>query len=145
MKLREDTETIAKEIRKLAEEMRWSNITVLVEDKGDILFETQKAINKVGVLVVVTVDRFARRANSGQLLTGTLTIDITASENVQVNRSRADNKTAQGVAEEIARTFHWKEFGGNFVSPLRLATMEKIYPGPGVTSVALSFQAEYLL
>ena len=145
MKLREDAETIAAAIRTLAENNRWNNLTVLVEDKGDIIYESQKAINSVGVLVVVTVDRFARRANSGQLLTGTLAIDITASENVKVNRAKEPYETAQGVAEEIARTFHWKEFGGLFESPLRLASMEKIYPGPGVTSVALSFQAEYLL
>ena len=145
MRLREDTEAIAAAIRTLAEDNGWNNLTVLVEDKGDIIYETQRAINSVGVLVVVTVDRFARRANSGQLLTGTLTIDVTASENVKVNRAKAGHQTAQGVAEEIARAFHWKEFGGNFGSPLRLATLEKIYPGPGVTSVALSFQAEYLL
>ena len=145
MRLREDAETVAGAIRALAEANGWNNLTVLVEDKGDIIYETQKAINGVGVLVVVTVDRFARRANSGQLLTGTLTIDVTASENVKVNRAKEPYETAQGVAEVIARALHWKEFGGNFESPLRLATLEKLYPGPGVTSVALSFLAEYLL
>ena len=142
--LREAAETVAAAIRKLAEGIP-GEVTCLVEDKGDIIFETQKAIAKAGVTVVVTVDRFARRANSGRTLAGTLTIDVTASENVPLNRARADCVTAQGVAEALAAALHWREFGGRFASPLRLAAFEKLYPSPKVTSVALSFQAEYSL
>lgn len=145
MRLREDTEAVAETIRRIAEGKGWSNLTVLVEDKGDILFETQKALGKAGVVVTVTVDRFARRANSGQLLTGTLTVDVTASESIPVNRAKAGGATAQGVAEGIADALHWRELGGGFASPLRLASLEKAYPAAGVTSVALSFQAEYIL
>ena len=141
--LREAAETLAGEIRKLGEEMGWSDLTVLVEDKGDVIYESQRAVAKVGVVAVVTIDRFARRANSGQLLTGTLTIDVTASEGVTVNRAKEPYVTAQQVAEAIAQRFHWRALGGRFESPLRLATLEKLYPSPKVTSVALSFLAEF--
>ena len=143
--LRQAAETVAAAIRKLAEEIGWNHVTILVEDKGDIIYESQRAIGEVGVLVVVTIDKFARRANSGQLLTGTLTIDVTASESVTVNRENEPYVTAQQVGEVVARSLHWREFGGSFESPLRLATFEKLYPVPNVTSVALSFSAEYSL
>ena len=143
MHFREAAETVAAAIRELAKET--PGVTVLVEDKGDIVFEAQKALSKAGVTVVVTVDRFARRANSGQLLAGTLTLDVTASENVPLNRARPDAGTAQMVVEALATGLHWRAFGGRFASPLRLATFEKLYPSPKVTSVALSFAAEYML
>ena len=143
--LRQAAEKIALAIRKLAEEMSWTNVTCLVEDKGDVIFEVNKAISEVGVVVVVAVDRFTRRTNSGQILTGTLTIDVTASENVPVNREQDPYVTAQGVAEAIAQRFHWRTFEGGFISPLRLASLDKSYPGQTITSVALSFAAEYSL
>ena len=142
--LREAAETVAAAIRELAKDIP-GDVTCLVEDRGDVIFETQRAIAKAGVVVVVAVDRFARRANSGPLLTGTLTLDVTASENLPLNRAQADYTTAQAVAEALAAALHWRAFGGRFASPLRLATMEKLYPSEKVTSVALAFEAEYLL
>ena len=111
---RKAAETVAAAIRELAKET--PGVTVLVEDKGDIVFEAQKALSKAGVTVVVTVDRFARRANSGQLLAGTLTLDVTASENVPLNRARPDAVTAQMVAEALATGLHWRAFGGRIAA-----------------------------
>ena len=143
--MHEALEMIADAIRN-DEELKTLPLTVLVEDKGDISFESANALAKVGVTAIVTANRYQRRAKSGPLLTGTLTIDINVGETIPVNRRAPGYTTAQHVADVIARRFHWRTMdGGRFESPLRLSGIEKQYTDPKTVAFSLSFEAEYLL
>lgn len=136
-------EQIAKDI--LEDEVIKSlpGITCLVEDRGDVVFEATRALGRAGVVVLVSIRSFQRRQNSGQLLTGTLALDVTCAETVPVNRRGTDYVTAQHVAETIAQRFHWRTLGGRFASPLRFMSLTKEYPDPKVVSWSLAFEAEY--
>ena len=117
---------------------------VLVEDKGDMLFELQSALESSGVYVTVATPGFTRRNNTAGILQGTLEIDVTAFENVKANREQPDFLTAQGIAQRIASALHWKKIDG-FISPLRVLSIRRTDPSDAISSATVSLSAEYIL
>ncbi len=73
------------------------SIPVLVEDKGDLEFEIDKAINEIGISVVIITPKAEVRIGNALL---TIVAGIT--ENVVVNRAETGTqKAAVDVAEKI--------------------------------------------
>ena len=82
-------------------------VRVVVEEKANWLAQVQQSLATVGeVLVLVSFGGFRRREKSGPLLTGSLTVDVSAHEMVSTNRELPDYVTAEAVVETIASVLH---------------------------------------
>lgn len=85
-------------------------VTVVVEDLADYSFEIGRAISQLGVCVTVAVTGFRKREGVGPMVAGTLTLQISCYEHPSLNRDGAAAKTAQWVAERLARLLNWRKF-----------------------------------
>ena len=141
--MRQAAEMVAAAIRDAFKER--SDFGCYVEDEHDVQLKVSRALAGTGTFAIVTVADYARRANSGELLTGTITFDVTLFENVPANRAKTGFMTAQGAAQRIAETLHWRRLGGRFESPLRVSGVRRNPGDAKFASVSVTVEAEYLL
>lgn len=86
-------------------------LSVVIEDDTDVSGEYEKAMASFGVAVVIVATGFARRSQSGEMLTGDLQLAIDAVENSQLNRLQENPGfwTAQRVSVRLSRLLHWRK------------------------------------
>lgn len=111
-------EDIADSIRDAAGVQGRGDVSVIVEDKGDIDALVAEALGSVGLCVIVGVTGFTRRAQSGPVITGTLDFEFRVVETPAVNRTEQGFVTAQQMAEWLARNLHWRTWEGMGGKPL---------------------------
>ena len=90
-------------------------VTVCVEDRQDMETAISEALGKAGgICVMVGIAGFERRAQSGPVLQGTVSIEVRAMEVPALNRSSPDGAwmTAQGLTERLALALHWRRLPG---------------------------------
>lgn len=95
-----------------------------IEDKSDITSEVTKFLKGFGVMVVISVVGYDRRINSGNLMTGSLKLNISAIENTRHNRNNPGFMTATDVSVRIAEILHFKDFD-LLSSPIRFTSMQR--------------------
>lgn len=108
--LRDIAEGIAQAIREDPAISGDGRVSVVVEDKADFGFEISRAIAQLGVCVTVAVTGFRKREGCGPFAAGTLALEISCYEHPTLNRDDPSAKTAQWVAERLARTLNWRKF-----------------------------------
>lgn len=88
-------------------------IRVVVEEKANWLAQVQQTLGTVGeVLVLVSFGGYQRRAGSCPVLTGSLTVDVSAHEMVATNRELPGFVTAEAVIERVATALHGSKIDG---------------------------------
>lgn len=108
--LRDVAEGIAQAIRDDPAIAADGHVSVVVEDVADYGFEIGRAIAQLGVCVTVAVTGFRKREGCGPFVAGTLTLQLSCYEHPTLNRDDPSAKTAQWVAERLARTLNWRKF-----------------------------------
>lgn len=95
------------------EEFQGTRVAFIVEDKEDPFKAVQKAVaSTVGLAVVISAVGYRRRANSGEAITGTLSLQLDIFENITLNRAAKDRMTGQAANEIIRALLHWQRFEG---------------------------------
>lgn len=117
-KFRGVAEGIADAIRDAAGVQGRGDVSVIVEDKGDVEALVAEAIGSVGLCVIIGITGFTRRAQSGPVITGTLDFEFRVAEIPSVNRTAQGFVTAQQMAEWLARNLHWRTWDGMDGRPL---------------------------
>lgn len=105
--------------------MSAGNVTVSIEDDVSAEEEAQRALGKMGLLVLIATTGHTRTPGSGASTSGDLGLEITVFENPRLNR--AGNRSAftlTQAAEKIADTLHWRLFDG-FQHRLRYLSMQR--------------------
>lgn len=108
--LRDVAEGVAAAIRADPAIAADGRVSVVVEDLADYGFEIERAIAQLGVCVTVAVTGFRKREGCGPFVAGTLALQISCYEHPSLNRDDPSAKTAQWVAEHLARTLNWRRF-----------------------------------
>lgn len=111
-KFRVVAENVAEAIRNIPQFAGRADVSVVVEDKGDVDFQIAEAVAGVGVCVIVGVMGFSRRSQSGPVVSGTLNLEIRVIERPSVNRNEQGAVTAQEASEVILRSAHWRRVPG---------------------------------
>lgn len=116
-----ETRRLAEAIAQTIKDDEWlgnsRTLNVVVEDNAVISTEIEKALGKLGILVLIGVTGYHRRQNSGPYITGTLEFSIGCFENPLFNRTTQNSMTAQAVAERLAVILHWAKPEG-FDNPI---------------------------
>lgn len=90
-----------------------SGLEIISEDKGDLMTNIKTSLGKLGLVVVVeAITARASKPNLPGPQLDDLSLSITVTENVMLNRSKTD-RTAQSVAEDICKALHHKQLADN--------------------------------
>ena len=88
-------------------------VRVVAEDSCDPSAEVQKALGKLGVLVLVAASGHRRKPGTGASSAGDLSIELSVFENPKLNRKPGkDGPTVSSVAEAAMDALHWREVCG---------------------------------
>ena len=90
-----------------------SGVNVIPEDRCSPADEVNKALGRLGVLVLVAAKRHARKPGTGASTAGDLAIELTVVENPKLNRKGGERRpTITTVAEMAKDALHWRELAG---------------------------------
>ena len=88
-------------------------VRVVAEDSCDPSAEVQKALGKLGVLVLVAASGHRRKPGTGASSAGDLSIELSVFENPKLNRRPGKSgPTVTSVAEAAKDALHWREVEG---------------------------------
>ena len=88
-------------------------VRVVAEDSCDPSAEVQKALGKLGVLVLVAASGHRRKPGTGASSAGDLSIELSVFENPKLNRKPGKSgPTVTSVAEAAKDALHWRKVEG---------------------------------
>ena len=135
---RETCDAVAKALQETYD-AKGGGVTVVVEDSCSPAAEVEKALGRLGVLVLVSTPEHRRRPGSGADTAGDMSIEISIFENPKLNRRPGCIFTVTSAAEAAVDALHWRETAGRL---LVYGDMRREDAADGDYRMAVSFSAQ---
>ncbi len=88
-------------------------VTVVVEDRCSPAAEVEKALGRLGVLVMVSTPEHRRKVGTGAATAGDLTVEVSVFENPKLNRwEGGGTHTVTSASEAVKDALHWRTVCG---------------------------------
>lgn len=117
MRLREQQERIVALLQGTA---NLSDLTIIAEDRKDLLNTINTSLAKLGLCAVVqTISAKVTKPNKPGPVYDDVRMSVVVYENPTINRSKSD-RTAQSVAEDISEALHQKRLNADGTGKLLL-------------------------